>query len=877
VAEQYDLYCIANRTFYDTPSIGSADDPDFPATSRPAPGGWARHSSDTWLHYAPEGASVRPQGWKIHASSSVDDAERVIAEVWDYCISRDIPFKFLRSAGVMVMLNSKAAFRGSSGKLVTIYPHHDDDLETILSDLQPRLQGIGNPYILSDLRHRDGPLFVRYGGFVERHCLNAQGERVLALENDEGDLVPDVRGPVFSMPPWVILPTFLEPDLDARNSVTTTGLPYQIENAIQFSNGGGVYLARDTRTDTRVVLKEGRPHAGLDAAGRDAVARLSHERDMLERLAGLDSVPALIDYFTLGDHHFLVEEFIDGSPLQRLLVSRYPLTHPDCAKEDLADYAEWALSMLARVERAVDSVHDRGVVFGDLHPSNVLVSVDDRLVLIDFEVSTLTEQQTRSALAHPGFQPPIDRTGPAADHYALACMHFGMFAPQTTILLPLHEAKAAQLADTIGETFPVPREATQRALATITGTAGPDETMREQPMPGYAPWPAVRDALSAAILASATPDRDDRLFPGDIAQFQPGGGVNLAHGAAGVLCALAVTGADLLPEHSDWLRRHARSAELVAELGDGFYDGRHGVAYVLELLGYRQDALELIATGTEQLASLELGLCSGLAGIGLNLLHFARLTGERTWAELAANVVDVVSNRLGGPDDVPQISGGDHPRAGLMYGSSGPALLFQHAYERTGDATLLDLAEVALRQDVRRCIRTDDGTLQVNQDWRTLPYLDEGSAGIALVLARYLTHRPDSELAGALDDLRAVTRAGYFVQSGLFSGRAGMIATAGMLSPGASRNADGDLQELVRGLSWHAMPYAGGLAFPGDELMRLSMDLATGTAGVLFSIGAAQDDRPSVLPFFEPLTRAGTRTPASSRERPESDEPREEV
>jgi hypothetical protein len=866
--EQYDLYCIADRIFYDTPSIGSSTDRDFPAASRPTPAGWAGHSSDTWMHYAPQGASVRLQGWKIHASSSIDDAERVIDAIWDYCVSNGIPFKFLRSAAVMLMLNSKAAFRGSSGKLVTVYPHDDGDLEQILTDLQPRLQKIAGPYILSDLRHGDSPLFVRYGGFVGRHCLNEQGERVLALENDEGRLVPDVRGPVFSMPPWVTCPEFLKPDLDARNSVTTTGLPYHIENAVQFSNGGGVYLARDTHTNDRVVLKEGRPHAGLDAAGRDAVARLSHERHMLERLAGLDSVPALIDYFTLGDHHFLVEEFIDGSPLQRLLVSRYPLTHPGSAKEDLAAYAEWALGMLARVERAVDSLHERGVVFGDLHPSNVLVSVDDRLVLIDFEVSTLAEEGTRSALAHPGFQAPTDRTGPAVDHYALACMHLGMFAPQTTILLPLHQAKAAQLADVVGETFPVPREATLRALDTIMGGSGPPETMRDLPVPGVAPWPAVRDAMTRAILASATPERDDRLFPGDVAQFEPGGGINFAHGAAGVLYALAATGAERVAEHGEWLRRHARADEL----GNGFYNGRHGVAYVLDRLGHRQDAFDLLASGTDQVDSLELGLYSGLAGIGLNLLNFARLTGEPAFAELAGHVVDIVASRLGGPDDVAEISGGNHARAGLMHGSSGPALLFLHAYERAGDTTLLDLAELALRQDLRRCIRTDDGTLQVNQDWRTLPYLDEGSAGIALVLARYLAHRPDSELASALSDLVAVTRAGYFVQPGLFTGRAGMIATAGMLASAAS-----DVQELIRGLSWHTVPYADGLAFPGDQLMRLSMDFATGTAGVLFSIGTAEVDRPTFLPFFEPPACGGKGGHPTTPRRPESGEYRKEV
>ena len=46
------------------------------------------------------------------------------------------------------------------------------------------------------------------------------------------------------------------------------------------------------------------------------------------------------------------------------------------------------------------------------------------------------------------------------------------------------------------------------------------------------------------------------------------------------------------------------------------------------------------------------------------------------------------------------------------------------------------------------------------------------------------------------------------------------------------------------------MTYQGNLAFPGEELLRLSMDLATGTAGVLLALGAALHDEPVGLPFL---------------------------
>ncbi|NUR85299.1 MAG: lanthionine synthetase C family protein, partial [Nonomuraea sp.] len=441
------------------------------------------------------------------------------------------------------------------------------------------------------------------------------------------------------------------------------------------------------------------------------------------------------------------------------------------------------------------------------------------------------EDQARAALAHPAFAAPRDRHGVDVDRYALACLRFGLFAPQCTIMLPMHRPKVGHLARIVKETFPVPDGLMDTAAATIAGDRAEETPV---PLPGTATWAELRDAMCRAIRAAATPGRDDRLFPGDVAQFRPGGGLNLANGAAGVLFALASTGLGPFPEYEDWLR--VRAKRPAQGSGLGLYDGLHGIAYVLDLLGHRQDALDVVDVALrENWERLEPALHSGLPGIGLNLLRLG-LT------EPAMRAVDICADRLGGPEDVPEISGGTNPRAGLMYGSSGAALLFLHAYEHTGDTGLLDLAATALRQDLRRCRESEDGSLQVDQGWRLLPYLDEGSAGIALVLERYLAHRDDEAFAAALDRLRLVGRAGFFVQPGLFTGRAGIIAALA---------GDHSARAQIKGLSWHALPYGGGLAFPGDGLLRLSMDFATGTAGVLFALGAVLGDQQARLPFLE--------------------------
>jgi lantibiotic modifying enzyme len=368
--------------------------------------------------------------------------------------------------------------------------------------------------------------------------------------------------------------------------------------------------------------------------------------------------------------------------------------------------------------------------------------------------------------------------------------------------------------------------------------------------------------MAKAILASATPHRDDRLFPGAVEQFE-GGGLNIAHGAAGVLYALNATGAGRYPEHEDWLIRRAQ--DVSSDTRAGFYDGLHGVAYVLECLGRRADALKLldflVADLRGKLELFGLDLQSGLAGMGLNLMHFAAETGDESLWDEARHVVDLVAGRLGHEDSVPAVSGGDHPYAGLLRGSSGPALLFMRMYDQTGEEALLDLAATALRQDLRRCVRREEsGALEVNEGWRTFPYLADGSVGIALALQDYLSRREDDSFADALGAIRRTAEARLYFEPGLFFGRAGMILFLSREhSPGRAADCDPIVAAQVRRLGWHAVNYKGQLAFPGEYLVRLSMDLATGSAGILLAIGAALHDEAVHLPFLERPARTRAR------------------
>jgi hypothetical protein len=378
-------------------------------------------------------------------------------------------------------------------------------------------------------------------------------------------------------------------------------------------------------------------------------------------------------------------------------------------------------------------------------------------------------------------------------------------------------------------------------------------------------WPRVRASIAAGIGASATPERDDRLFPGDPAQF-PAGGLNIAHGAAGVLYSLDVTGAGRRPDHEDWLVARARQPADGTRLG--FYDGLHGVAHVLHHLGHTDEALRLVEGCLgERWETAGDDLHSGVAGMGLNLAHLADATGDAALGDAAGRATQLVADRLGDVESVPRTSGGQHPHAGLLRGSAGRALLFVRMYERTGEPALLDHAATALRQDLRRCIRRErDGQLHVDEGWRTMPYLATGSTGIGLVLDRYLAHRHDDGLAEAAGAIHDAARSVFYVQPGLFNGRAGMIL---YLCDGRSPHepAPADAADQIRRLDWHALSFEGHLAFPGDQLLRLSMDLATGSAGILLALGAALHDRPVHLPFLGPAPRPSDPTNHEATER----------
>ncbi|UOX86883.1 class III lanthionine synthetase LanKC [Amycolatopsis sp. FBCC-B4732] len=847
--QRYEAYCFADPLFYDEqPEIGAPVD-DF-ASALPAPAGWVSAERGVWRALHPRGQVLPAQGWKIHVSAGLDNARRVLEQVHEYCLEHRVSYKHLRSMLTLLARNSKYAPRDGSAKLVTIYPADDRQLERVLEDLSARLEGEHGAYVLSDLRYGDGPLYVRYGGFAEQ-WVEHDGNRVLAIRKPDGRLVPDKREPTFSVPDWVKIPACLRSSVAARKAGDPAQFHYRVTRSLHFSNGGGVYLAEPKAGGEQIVLKEARPHAGLDKAGTDAVERLRREHDVLDRLAGVPGVPRALERFTVWEHHYLAMEYMPGTSLGNWLARNYPLTRRDITEADLADYARRALDIVDGVERAIEAIHARGVVFGDLHPLNILVDDDGRISLIDFELAFDVESGDRPALGAPGFRAPADRTGFEIDEHAIAALRLWLFLPlsQLTELAP---PKLPGIAEFVERRFGLAEgyaDAAVAVLAPRTAPAAPSpvHTELDQRKPD---WPLVRKQIAEAILASATPARKDRLFPGDIEQFRVGGAC-FGVGAAGVLHALDVIGAGRFPEHERWLIDAVRRDPPTRP---GFYDGSYGIAYVLENFGHREEATRLLASSARLVEqTTDHALESGLAGIGLAMLHFAAVRQDNEFGRQALTTAVRLAEAL-----ETAAAPGNFARAGLLSGWSGPALLFIRLFERTGEPAWLSFADQALTRDLEECVETDDGSLQVRDGAaRTLPYAGIGSAGILLVAEQLARHRPDAEACESLPALRESCRGEFVIHPGLLYGRCGLAVALGMdPDPSPSIRAAIDLH-LAR-LAWYAVPFKGGLAFPGNQLLRLSMDVKTGGAGILLALAALLDGK-EVLPLL-----GGTPSPQTS-------------
>ncbi|MBR2047810.1 MAG: protein kinase [Oscillospiraceae bacterium] len=205
---------------------------------------------------------------------------------------------------------------------------------------------------------------------------------------------------------------------------------------------GITYLGRDIKLDRRVAIKEYYPrtlvrrdsgttlrvtcYTGSDPHFQKGVEQFLTEAKTLARLEDIPEIVKVIDYFPENDTAYIVMEYLDGTTL-----AHYGIRP-----------ANELFGMLMPVMKAMDAMHQEGVIHRDISPDNLMVlKKNGQVKLMDFGCAReLTGRSTMTIQLKPGFAPPEQYTGheqgPWTDVYGLCATIYycitGKLPPEAT-------------------------------------------------------------------------------------------------------------------------------------------------------------------------------------------------------------------------------------------------------------------------------------------------------------------------------------------------------------------------------------------------------------------------------------------------------------
>ncbi|MFD7162359.1 class IV lanthionine synthetase LanL [Streptomyces violascens] len=843
---------------------------------------WRVHHRDPWCMVTPVHHISRLQGWKLHVSATPVSAPQVLERAARVLVAHGCAFKFAATPAVAAEMNAVRAARAQSGKFLTAYPADDGQLRLLAEELDDRTRGLAGPAILSDRRYRpDSLVHYRYGCFARPRELNDEGFYEGRLRAPDGTSVADERNPWFAPPPWAGSPF---PPTASASSGRRRGDPvllagrYLVKEAIRHSNRGGVYRARDERTGDTVLLKEARPHVGAGPDGRDARDWLRHEADVLRRLAPLGITPAVREVFEAGSHVFLAEDLIDGVNLQQWTADRLRTGDGHVLVAE-------AWSLARELAEMIGQLHAEGLVLRDFKPGNVVMTPEGRPVLVDLECAIptgtpapvagtrgFTAPEYLEAAVGPDAVPPAP--GPEADCFSLGAtlLHVTtgispVLAPDSPPARPTGERIALLVAEA------APDIPALRALAPlITGLTRDGAgrwTLRRageyartgergQPTP-FCPTPSLPspDRLLAdglAFLADTMDPSQEYLWPGPPA-LPYGDPCNVQLGAAGVLAVLdravrcgheAV--APTLRTAAEWLGRRLAEPSRVLP---GLYFGRSGAAWALYEAATTLGDTALTERSIAYALNIPLeggnpDVCHGLSGAGLAQLHLWHATGDRRFAERAAQCADGVLRLLhdgpgvewdASPDFRAELAGS--ACYGFGHGVAGNAAFLLAAGR---DLDRPDLTDVAVGGGHALCAVAawrSGGAHWPKGPGRTerpgLNFWCNGTSGIATFLVR-LWHETGDErfLEHAEGAARAVRRQRRQIGPGSCHGVAGnaelLLDLHELTGEARHREAAFDLASC---LTVRAARRQGRFLVPDDTLREICASYNVGISGVL--------------------------------------------
>ena len=303
---------------------------------------------------------------------------------------------------------------------------------------------------------------------------------------------------------------------------------YEVAGAIAYGGMGWIYLARDKNVSDRWVVLKGL----LNAGDHDAKMAALSEQEFLAQVEH-PLIVEIYNFVTGSDGaRYIVMEYVPGVSLKQLLKQR--MVENGGAMNPLP--VDWALAYIIEVVPAFTYLHDRGLLYCDFKPDNVM-QVGDSVKLIDLGGVRHLDDDTTPMYGTVGFQAPelaVKGASIPSDLYTVGrtllvlCAEFrGYQGEFATSLPPLGDLAEIAGQDSLyrlvlrccapnpDDRFQSAEELRQQALGVlreVVGRKSRGAAYSSAPSPLFEPPTQTGDSFHWAQLPKLRPDTNDPMY-----------------------------------------------------------------------------------------------------------------------------------------------------------------------------------------------------------------------------------------------------------------------------------------------------------------------------------------------------------------------------